>query len=531
MLNSALKNKLSGCEKDPLWRLENLYLIKTKKSKVSKLRLNRVQGILLDRIRNNVKTNSRVVDNVLKFRQGGVSTFFLLLHLDRTIFHPNTTTGILADLKENLGYLFEIVRFAHENMPEILKPKLGADSKTELTFPDIGSKIMVSLAIKSTTLHGLHVSEIAHMDQEDVERTKGACTPDAWITTETTAKGMNFYSKEWRAMKNSGEPCIFLPWPLQEEYKIDGKDLPALRLNDDENRLAAAMKRDYGIDMIDSQFRFRREKRREQKMLCAQEFAEDDQSCFLSSGGAFFDGRKVTKLIDEAKQSNPLESSADYSIWEYPQSRHIYVSGSDVAEGSAGVDPDFSTLCIICVTCRRTAFRYKARCGLDVFSRVCRSRGMQYNKALIAVEENNHGHAVILWLRENEYPNLYVRNKRTRLKSVNTDLKYGWKTDADTRPLMLDKLKLAVEGATDEDEDHFEPEIEWLDTDFLAELLHISEIDGKIQAASGEHDDLTFGWGIALQMYLVARPSIAGLDPKKWLLGDPMDSARDFKTE
>lgn len=176
---------------DPVWRLQNLYLIKTKDARVSKLKLNAIQKLLLADIQKELDTGSPVSNITLKFRQGGASSFFLLLHLDRTIFNPNVTTGILADLKENLGYLFEMIRFAHEHMPAELRPPLGSDSKSELTFPSKGSKIMVSLAFKSTTLHGLHVSEHAYIDEDNLRRSLGACTPDAWVTKESTANGYN----------------------------------------------------------------------------------------------------------------------------------------------------------------------------------------------------------------------------------------------------------------------------------------------------------------------------------------------------
>ena len=202
---------------DPVWRLQNLYLIKAKDSRTTRLKLNNIQKLLLKDIWPELSLGKAVRSLILKFRQGGVSTFFLLLHLDRTIFNRNITTGILADLRENLGYLFEIIRFAHESMPERYRPKLGSDSKSELTFPEIGSKIMVSLTFKATALHGLHVSEAAYIDRTDLERSLAACAPDAWVTKESTANGYNTFRDDWLQAGELGKPGLFLPWPLQEE--------------------------------------------------------------------------------------------------------------------------------------------------------------------------------------------------------------------------------------------------------------------------------------------------------------------------
>jgi len=58
---------------------------------------------------------------------------------------------------------------------------------------------------------------------------------------------------------------------------------------------------------------------------------------------------------------------------------------------------------------------------------------------LVAVERNNHGHAVILELNESpELPNLYVHK----------DDKLGWLTDRISRPLMIDGFIDAVEHGT-----------------------------------------------------------------------------------
>ena len=512
---------------NPIWRLQNLYLIKDKKARVSKLKLNRPQKILMSRIQDAILSGQPVRDNVLKYRQGGVSTFYLLLHLDRTIFTPNINSGILADLRENLGYLFEMVRFAHESMPDDLKPRLGSDSKSELSFPDVGSKMFVSLAIKSTTLHGLHVSEYAHMDQQDVERTVGACTPDAWVTSETTAMGRNFYWKTWLGWPK--EKKIFLPWPLQDEYRVQG---PPITRTLEEERLAARIKKRYGVEMDDDQFRYRRQKRADLKTLFDQEMAEDEETCFISTGGAFFNGKKIAVLIGDAEEvlkKEPIhKQTSDWTMWEPRHQGHIYAAGADVAEGGEGIDPDYSVLAIICATCRRTAFSFKARVGVDSFYRTCHEWGSYYNNALLGVESNNHGHAVIMGLREKGYKNLYVRNRKRGSDKPLVDLKFGWETNADTKPFMLDKLKLALEGKWDEDEDHFEPEITWLDTQLLNETLFVLEKDGKIGATGQNHDDMVMAYAIAVQMYWQVKPSMGGVTGI--VLGDKTEAERTFKT-
>ena len=129
------------------------------------------------------------------------------------------------------------------------------------------------------------------------------------------------------------------------------------------------------------------------------------------------------------------------------------------------------------------------------------------------MERNNHGHAVLLGLRETcGYPNLYrEEEKRRGVKVVTAKTtgnttgkkpKYGWNTNESNRALMLDGLKVAIEGDFDDDEQHFEPEFEVNDEVLVQEGLTFEESNGKYEAAEGYNDDTIFAWGIAWQMVL-----------------------------
>ncbi|HYE19749.1 MAG TPA: hypothetical protein VEA69_14965 [Tepidisphaeraceae bacterium] len=135
---------------------------------------------------------------VLKARQEGVSTFFLIWHLDATLFTQNCNTCILADCRENLVTLFEIIKHAYETCPEEVqladgrvwrKPKAKYDNRNELHFEGINSRIYVSLSVRSKTVHRLHVSEWAWIKNAmKVLTATFAAVPKTGVTTgETTA--------------------------------------------------------------------------------------------------------------------------------------------------------------------------------------------------------------------------------------------------------------------------------------------------------------------------------------------------------
>src|SRR5438105_1739961 len=92
----------------PLWRIQHLYRIKTKEAELTQLKLNPIQRQLARYI---PYWNQHLS---IKARQEGLSTFCEVWHLDTTMFSPNTNTCMLADSRDNLQGLFEIIRLVYE---------------------------------------------------------------------------------------------------------------------------------------------------------------------------------------------------------------------------------------------------------------------------------------------------------------------------------------------------------------------------------------------------------------------------------
>lgn len=500
-----------GLISNKAWRVQNLYKIRTKTKTLTKMRFNPVQWEIYKRI----KDQKPVRYFNVKYRQGGVSTFFLLWWLDDTIFHPNTTTGILSHKKESLNYLMEIIRTAHGNMHSALRPRLGDDSKSVLSFPDIGSKIMVSLSIRSTAVHNLHVSEWCLAKDEEVQASIGAAGPNANITGESTGNGVGNYGYEVYQDAKAGENgyiAHFAPWFIQPEYShpLNGITPSSImdHLKPEEKRLQAMMLKDYGLTLKPEQVLWRRWADKTYKSLRGQEFPETDEEAFRTSGTKFFDYKKIHRLMMHAKdvlREHPPIAEGENGDWvqfEKPIKGDVYVAGADTAEGGG----DMSVLKVINVSKRREAFVFRARCGVDTFYKVCNEWGRRFNNALLAIERNNHGHAVLLGLDEGmNYPNLYKEQTLPAGGGIIGDKfpkeKLGWITTKDSRAMVLDGLKFAMEGDSEDDEDHFAPEIDFLDTNLMKEALTFEAIDGKFQAVHGETDDDVMASAIAFQMY------------------------------
>lgn len=523
---------------DPLWRIQNLYLIKDKdrnrvrpKFKPSQLRIVEAIG---DRLRRGEPI--RHFDG--KCRQSMVTTFWMLLYLDDAIFHPNTRAAIIAQKRDTLKLIWDAARFAHASMPSAIQPALGEDSANVLAFMDSGSRMMVALKVQGGTVNSLHVSEYPLCDPDEIEQTIAACPPSANITLEGVFEGMNHAYDKWTS-DGDGFTRLFHPWFVQPEYRLEPRG--KIVRTPEEIRVAKIAAQDYGIALEDSQVQYRRDAKTNLKRLFAQEMAEDPISCFLSTGNTYFDNRKIKVLLEEAKRyskENGVDQESEEIVFEKPTPRCIYCAGADVAEGidgGSGSGRDYSTLAILCVTHRRTAYRFKDRIGLDEFYRLCDKKGREYNRALLGVERNNHGHAILLGLTDTcKYPNLYREKPRepidrTNYRNTIAPLRFGWETNSVTKPIMMDRLKLALEGNSEDDEDSFAPLLHFLDVEFLKETLNIVEEKRKIGARVGKHDDLVMAYAIALQMYMIVAGR--GLDIGSIKMGEDRESARDDRRQ
>lgn len=479
-----------------LWRLQNLYKINSKYTGVAPFRFKKIQRLIYK----DILDHKPIRYLVIKHRQALVSTFFLIYWLDECLFTPNYTVGILAHKWESLKYLFGIIRFAYDSMPDNIKPKLRKSTETTLEFEGLNSKIFVSLEIRSVGLNALHISEWCLCEDENVIASLAAVGPQGDVTGESTANGLGDHGYNTYQDGKLGlnrYKIRFLPWWLNDFYQMPLNGMQPPTLTEEEQRLP--------IKLTPEQILFRREAKRQYQYLFDQEMAENDDACFLTSGGAYFNNKKIHALFKSAKlwrsQNKPYQETDDYIAFEQPNPMWKYAAGADTAEGLR--TGDYSALKIINVSKGREAFAYRARVGVDKFSQICDYWCRQYGNATLAPESNNHGHAVIeLLLNLYRYPNVWRQSANEKVVGFDKKPpKWGWETTAKNKAEILDMLKFAVEGNYDDDENHFDPEILFLDQIFLQECLTFLDNNGKYEAAEGKYDDTVMATAIAYQMY------------------------------
>ncbi len=471
---------------DVNWRVENLYSIVDKEGNQIPFRRNNIQRL--------ISSSHKRRKMILKARQFGVSTGSIVELFDWVIFNRNANACILAHEQDSIKKLFRIAQRLYKFLPESLKPRIdrGGGSKYEMYFPDINSRIYCDLESRGDTIGRLHVSEAAFMkDSAKLKSTLQAVPIESGVVSiETTANGMANHFYDMWSDTDSVYERLFYPWYLFPDYTLPVRE--KVVLTEEEILLVKKAKKLFGVTITNGQIMFRRFKKSELKVTShdrtrvtfEQEYPEDDSSCFLSSGDAVMDLFIIKKKIDEC--TPPLKDKDGLKIYRQPVKGRRYVIGADPAEG---VNKDFSVAPVIDIQTLEVVAKIRGQWKPSDFASKLNDLGKMYSSPggifpIIAVERNNHGHAVLLALDEIlGYPNLYSSPKDERL---------GWKTDSITRPLMID-------GFIDAVEDNY---LKLNDKEILTECLTLVDNAGKIEAANGKFDDCITACAIALQVCL-----------------------------
>ena len=181
------------------YRFNHLYPIRNRDSEVEVFKLNPAQKFMLE--------NMWYYTIVLKERQIGSTTFWVLLCLDQCLFIPNTKVGIIAHTQDAAQEILEDkIKFAFNNLPEEIKKDylpLVTDRKDKLEFPN-GSSIYVDCSVRSGTYQILLVTEFGKSCAQFPEKAEEIVTggfptvaTGNYLIVESTAEGWEGYFYEY----------------------------------------------------------------------------------------------------------------------------------------------------------------------------------------------------------------------------------------------------------------------------------------------------------------------------------------------
>jgi len=213
-----------------------------------------------------------------------------------------------------------------------------------------------------------------------------------------------------------------------------------------------------------------------------QEFAENDTECFLRSGRPVFEIALIEARLRRVGEARKSELNNALQVWLDPEPGRHYILGADVAEGITG--GDYSAAEVIDAETGLQCAEIQVQWPIRRFAEEVARLGHHYNRALLAIERNNHGHAVLNVLQHHlEYSPIYRHRD-----AVDGEMKAGWPMNAKTKPEAVAALGRMILTA---------PSV-FVSRRLLEECRSFDYgNDGEMAARKGTHDDLVIAMAIA----------------------------------
>ena len=175
---------------------------------------------------------------ILKSRQQGISTFWLIYALDLTMTEDNIKAGLMAQGLDESSTLKERLERAWDHLPEGLVDFLGVQNTVRNTKEfslSNDSKVYIATSFRSGTLQFMHISEFGKIAAKHPEKAKETRTGSMQairgglpVIIESTAEGRSnmFYELWTNAEGHTGNlspkdfKTVFLSWVNDPDCRI-----------------------------------------------------------------------------------------------------------------------------------------------------------------------------------------------------------------------------------------------------------------------------------------------------------------------
>jgi hypothetical protein len=546
-----IRSKLSN----KWWRMNNLYKVENEQGELVQFRLRPAQELLFKTM--------WWLNIVLKARQIGFSTAIDIYLLDEALFNKSIKCGIIAQDLTAAGEIYRTkIEVPFDNLPTWLKAcfpvasRRGGANGGYILFRH-GSSIQVATSFRSGTVQRLHVSEHGKICAKYPEKAKevrtgtlNAIHPGCVAFIESTAEGVggDFHSMSMKSLElerthheltQQDWKFHFFGWWQDPKYVAV---VPRAGVTASKTQLEyfAAVEKAMGCTITDEQRQWYVLKESTQGVEMKQEFPSTPLEAFLTSGRRVFDptatmsaeGDCIAPLIvydidpvtgrrEKARKPDKLDKQGQRSVenmllvWELPDPDEDYAIGADVAEGLE--HGDRSSFDVVAKSDGRQVAHWYGHLDPGLFAQLLAHVGKwygtdEYGPAYIGPERNNHGHAVLLVLRDH-YPvrRIYAQEYIDRDRDDETP-RLGWLTTRQSKPILVDGLKDLLRAG--------QSGIHWIGTIFEA-TTYVYDKRGSMNAQTGCYDDQLVSYMIAQEMRarMPARIVKSGSTrkPKHWM--------------
>ncbi len=503
------------------------WTLKNKDSEIVPFHLRRCQVALDNEYERQMDERGFVRMNVLKLRQGGVTTWSMGRGMHFAMTRSATGLTLAHDDKLPPVWLNRSKGWV-EQTPEALRPHVKLTNRNEIYFDKLESRYYVGSAGgqfpgMGDTITYLHLSELGSWDKSPLlidpdevlyDLKPALPTGDSIKGTveirESTGKMVSdWWNKAWIRGKDPKDEFVnlFLPWFFQEEYRRDDLASDILSLNDYEQWLVRQAKSVHGIDIDHAQLAFRRNGIRQDPYYgnideWACRYPATEEEAFVAPGETVYTRAHVQAALKTVRppiekknilgEGAPSQAKFDdnehgeMSIWEAPDPRYHYLLAADCMWGKKK-ENDKDVLYVECLETARICAKVKGQYPLNYWGWKIAAVGHLYNDCPVAPETNGQeamsAGSVIAVLLGNvgtwRYPNIWIRNEDMKFKD-HAPKDYGWWT---THPNKNEMIAFSMNGCLD-------GSFDWCDQDAVTQMgTIIRREDNSVGAPEGSHDD------------------------------------------
>ena len=439
--------------------------------------------------------NNHNYNVILKARQLGISTLTAGYALWMMTFQTDKNILVIATKQDTAKNLVTKIRVMHANLPNWVKSNCVEDNKLSLRYSN-GSQVKAISSTedagRSEALSLLILDEAAFIEKIDTIWTAAQSTlaTGGQCIALSTPNGVgNWFHKVWVEAEEGESDWNFirLHWSLHPD-------------RDDKWRAG-------------------------QEKLLGPSMAAQEYDCdFITSGQTVIDGAILeeyrNKQVEEPIEKRGIDSNL--WIWRQPNYSRDYVVSADVARGDAS---DFSAFHVIDIESMEQVAEYKGKISTKDFGNLCMNVAIEYNNAILVIENSSIGWATIQQVIDREYDNLFYSSKdlqyvdtarqvTNRYRHKDRQMIPGFSMTMKTRPLVIAKL-----------EEYFrEKSVIVHSNRLIDELFVFIWHNNKAEAMEGYNDDLPMSLAIGLWVRDTAlRLKAEGIALQKTVLNKMLD--------
>ena len=454
-------------------------------------------------------------DIVVKPRKIGFTTRWLATHFIRTI----TTEGYQALAftydDEEAQYMGGILHRFYELLPKGGQSKLGTDTLTAMSFPEMDSSIEIQSSGgrrkgRGRTPSAILLDEFAQYDENAAVEIFSSVVNSAplWtpVTIQSTPRGIgNEFHRQFVRAENGESPfkAHFYPWmwlPQKHSIAMDSHlidNMPQLRKPleftlEEQTLLETWNGQHSDLILAEDNIRWRRYKAAEDPDKFFQEYPENSIGCFLATTDTVFETAALSPWLQRARPPMETDRNGTLKVWKRPQPGQAYCIGVDCGEGLRGRD---NSVAVIGTTYGEVVLVLAGIYDQMEMAQLVYELGMKYNEAFV-LNERQAGFTFQLTLHNMGYKNLYRHQENTdrpRPGPQRTLPALGFPTTQTSKMLLINTMRAALKS------DSFQcPDVQT-----LRELVEFKRHkDGTYGAPVGvdSHDDRA----MAAMLYLYA---------------------------